>query len=239
MDAAKTFGRMTLGFAVLCLAACAGARGSRQALPAQTIYYNARFITMDPQQPTAEAVAVAGGNIMAVGPRSQVFERRGLDTKMVDLQGATVFPGFIDTHSHLMGYAIYNDPEHWLDVSNENFLFKPAPGDPRCADPRNPQVCFIPVTNEDEVLARLAAAVEKDPGGTAPVLAFGHDVARLGSSAGCAGFGFACPNLQDGHARETLDAISKSRPIFVSSSSGHFGYANTPALQQLNICGTR
>jgi predicted amidohydrolase YtcJ len=238
MNAAEKFGRMALGCSVLCLAACTSAGRTRQVLPAQTIYYNARFVTMDPQQPTAEAVAVVGGNITAVGLRSQVFERQGRETRMVDLQGATVFPGFIDTHSHLMGYAIYNDPEHWLDVSNENFLFKPAPGDPRCTDPKNPQVCFIPVTNEDEVLARITAAVAKDPDGTAPVLAFGHDVARLGSSAGCPGFGFACPNLQDGHARETLDAISKIRPIFVSSSSGHFGYINTPALQLLNICGT-
>jgi predicted amidohydrolase YtcJ len=236
--------QLTLALSLLSLTACVSGRPGK-VRPAETIFFNATFLTEDPGHPTAEAVAVQDGIILAIGTRSAVFAHQGPETRRVDLHGATVFPGFIDTHSHLMGYAIFDDPAHWLDVSNENLLFKPAPGDPRCSDPKNPQVCFIPAVNEDEVFARLAGAVKAAPSGTTPILAFGHDVARLGPSKAppgqpeCVGFGFACPNLQDGHARETLDKISPTHPIFISASSGHFGYVNSPALHLLNICGTQ
>ncbi len=227
------------GIALIGWMGCAsggGGAGSHRLV--ETIYYNANFVTMDGAHPSAEAVAVLDGTIVAVGSRAEVLARGGRTTRQVDLHGATVFPGFIDTHSHLMGYGIFTDRAHWLDVSNENLLFKPSPGDPRCTTPSDPQLCFIPVTNEDEALGRLAAAVRAAPGAASPVLAFGHDVARLGPSAGCRSTGFACPNLQDGHALAMLDAISTTHPIFVSASSGHFAYVNTPALHALHICGT-
>ncbi len=209
---------------------------------ADAIFVNATFVTMnDGGGPTAEAVAVTGSSITDIGSELEVRgSSQGPNTQIVDLAGATVFPGFIDTHSHLFGYAIFNDPQNWIDVSNENFYFKPLPGDPRCTDPTDPQVCFIPVQSEDDVLARLTAAVAAAPSPTAPILAFGHDVARLGPTPSCPSpnYGFACPNLQDGNGRAMLDAISTTHPIFISAASGHFSYVNTPALTLLNICGT-
>lgn len=209
--------------------------------PADTIFTNATFITMDESGPSqAEALAVGDGQIVAVGSASEVFAFEGPNTEVVDLQGATVFPGFIDTHSHTIGYAFFNDPKKWLDVSSVNLYFKPLPGDPRCSDPTDPQKCFIPVTNQDEVLARLQAKVNEDPASTKPVLAYGYANGRLGSSAGCSGVGFACPNFQgeSPNAREALDAISPTRPIAVAASTGHFLFVNTPALAIANICDT-
>ena len=211
--------------------------------PADTIYYNASFITMNDEQATAEAVAVTNGKIVAVGSKDDVFEYSGLQTATVDLQGAFVFPGFIDSHSHTMGYAFFFDPDKWVDVSNMNLYFKPAPSDPRCTDPTNPQVCFLPATSQDEVLDRIAAKVQeldqKDPSGTKPVLGFGYAGGRLGPTATCQDTGFACPNFQGSNpdARQALDAISTTRPIAIAASTGHFLFVNTMALGMVNICG--
>jgi predicted amidohydrolase YtcJ len=64
------------------------------------IYRNANFITMDEERPRAEAVAVQGDRIVAVG---QAHELEGLVTRdVVDLGGACVVPGFNDAHNHTL-----------------------------------------------------------------------------------------------------------------------------------------
>ncbi|HKY62250.1 MAG TPA: amidohydrolase [bacterium] len=209
--------------------------------PADTIFTNATFFTMAPSGASeAQALAVGDGQIVAVGSESEVFAFEGPNTQVVDLGGAFVFPGFIDTHSHTIGYAFFNDPEKWLDVSSVNLYFKPLPGDPRCTEPNNPQKCFIPVTNQDQVLARIQAKVDEDPASSKPVLGYGYANGRLGSTGACSELGFACPNFQgeSPNAREALDAISPTRPIAIAASTGHFLFVNTPALAITNICGT-
>jgi predicted amidohydrolase YtcJ len=61
---------------------------------------------MDPAQPRAEAVALAGGRFLAVGTSADVANLATAHTKKMDLGGKTVLPGFIDTHSH-PAYAGY------------------------------------------------------------------------------------------------------------------------------------
>jgi predicted amidohydrolase YtcJ len=56
-----------------------------------------------------EAVAVAGGRVLAVGSRSEVMQTAGPDTKVVDLGGRPVLPGLIDAHLHILGYAMTLD----------------------------------------------------------------------------------------------------------------------------------
>jgi hypothetical protein len=244
----KFFGirsRLSLGLLVaLSLAVYGGVSCSGDSTPpppADTIFTNATFITMNESGSSeAQALAVGDGQIVAVGSESEVFDFEGPNTEVVDLQGATVFPGFIDSHSHTIGYAFFNDPDKWLDVSSTNLYFKPPPGDPRCTEPTNPQKCFIPVTNQDEVLARIQAKVNEDPASLKPVLGFGYANGRLGSTGSCSELGFACPNFQgeSPNAREALDAISPTRPIAIAASTGHFLFVNTPALALTNICGT-
>ncbi|MCO8121509.1 amidohydrolase [Stieleria sp. TO1_6] len=55
---------------------------------------------MNDTQPTAEAVAVKDGKILAVGTMDEVLETRGDATKLIDLGGKTMLPGFIDSHGH-------------------------------------------------------------------------------------------------------------------------------------------
>lgn len=73
---------------------------------ADTIFIGGTILTMDPACPTAEAVAVCGQRIVAVGPRRVVEELAGPHTKVVHLDGKTMIPGFNDSHSHLLQYGL-------------------------------------------------------------------------------------------------------------------------------------
>ena len=68
---------------------------------ADLILHNGTVITMDPAGPHAEAVALAGGRITAAGTDADMLALRRPGTRTVDLQGATVTPGFHDAHVHL------------------------------------------------------------------------------------------------------------------------------------------
>jgi predicted amidohydrolase YtcJ len=60
---------------------------------------------MEPSSPQAEAVAVAGDRLLAVGSGAGVARQRGPETRLVDGRGLTLLPGFIDAHCHLLSYA--------------------------------------------------------------------------------------------------------------------------------------
>lgn len=64
------------------------------------ILKNGLLVTMDDRQPRAEALAIAGDRIVAVGSNDEVAALAGRGTKVVDLGGKTVTPGFIDGHCH-------------------------------------------------------------------------------------------------------------------------------------------
>jgi predicted amidohydrolase YtcJ len=68
---------------------------------AERIITNGRLITFDAAQPAAQAIAVANGEIIAVGSAEDVNNLEGPDTIVHDANGATVLPGFIESHLHL------------------------------------------------------------------------------------------------------------------------------------------
>src|SRR5262245_21964600 len=59
--------------------------------------------TLNAAQPKAEAIAIAGNRIVAVGTDAEIEELVVPATRVVDLHGATVIPGFTESHGHLMG----------------------------------------------------------------------------------------------------------------------------------------
>src|ERR1700686_2095477 len=67
---------------------------------ADTILVNGKIVTVDSQFSTREAVAMRDGKITAVGSNSDVRKQAGPQTRVIDLQGRTVIPGFIDSHIH-------------------------------------------------------------------------------------------------------------------------------------------
>lgn len=74
--------------------------GSAQQTP-DTILYNGKVLTVDKNFRTAQAVAVRGAQIAAVGTNDEVLKLAGPSTLKIDLKGRTVVPGLIDTHRHL------------------------------------------------------------------------------------------------------------------------------------------
>jgi len=68
---------------------------------ADLIVTNARVLTMDEGAPRAEAVAVAGDRLLAVGRSDEVAALRGPGTEVIDALGATLLPGFVESHCHL------------------------------------------------------------------------------------------------------------------------------------------
>ncbi len=72
---------------------------------AEMIVTGAKVLTMDPAQPRAEAVALAGGKIVAVGSAATVMALRGPATQVIEAGGRTLLPGFIESHMHLFGGA--------------------------------------------------------------------------------------------------------------------------------------
>lgn len=71
--------------------------------PADTVYLNGNIHTVDPDNPRAEALAVRGERLAAVGSRAEAGALIGPTTEVIDLRGMTVLPGLIDAHAHLTG----------------------------------------------------------------------------------------------------------------------------------------
>jgi predicted amidohydrolase YtcJ len=71
------------------------------AAPADLIIRDAHIVTVDPKFSTAQAAAIRDGRFIAVGSDAEVLKAEGPNTRVVDLHGQTVLPGFNDTHVHL------------------------------------------------------------------------------------------------------------------------------------------
>ncbi|MDF3414385.1 amidohydrolase [Sulfitobacter sp. M57] len=70
------------------------------------IIQNGALVTFDPANPAAEALAITGGLISAVGSNAGIAALAGPQTQVIDACGGTVLPGFIDSHVHLFGGAV-------------------------------------------------------------------------------------------------------------------------------------
>ena len=73
--------------------------------PPDLLLVNAWVLTLDPGQPIAEAVAINGQSITAVGGQADVARLAGPSTQTIDCQGMCLLPGFVDAHCHLLATA--------------------------------------------------------------------------------------------------------------------------------------
>jgi predicted amidohydrolase YtcJ len=109
--------------------ACASAQ------TADLVLVNGKIVTVDDRFTVAEALAVSGRRIAAVGSNAEIERLKGRDTRVIDLGGRTVIPGLIDNHSH------------WIRAAEHN------------------ELRFDGVTSRERALKMLAERVQSVPGG--------------------------------------------------------------------------
>jgi len=112
----------TLGFPSIVV------RAQQQSFPpevlawADTVLYNGQILTVDDSFTITEGVAIRDEKFLAVGTNQQIRAMAGPKTRLIDLKGKTVVPGFIDTHHHFHNYAqrglmpriLFRTRQQWL-----------------------------------------------------------------------------------------------------------------------------
>jgi predicted amidohydrolase YtcJ len=125
---------------------------------ADAIYSGGDIITINDAAPNAEALAVKDGKILAVGTKEEVLKTKGGSTKMIDLGGKTLLPGFIDGHGHLSMVGI--------QAASANLL--PAP------DGEGNSIVAL-----QKLLKDWSAKNPKGLGGSGWIVGFGYDDSQL------------------------------------------------------------
>ncbi len=74
--------------------------------PADLVVHHAAIWTVDAANPRAQAIAISGGTIVAIGKNEAIMPRVGPNTRVIDAHGRTVLPGFTDTHVHFLSGAL-------------------------------------------------------------------------------------------------------------------------------------
>jgi predicted amidohydrolase YtcJ len=96
----------TIAVAVVVLALAAGRPALRaQQSPPDLILSNGKIVTVDERFTIAQAIAIRGDRIVAVGSNADIGRLGGAGTRRIDLAGRTVTPGLIDNHMHLLRAA--------------------------------------------------------------------------------------------------------------------------------------
>lgn len=94
----------------------------KQDIFADIVFFNGCVITVNPQDEIADSLAVSGKQILSVGTYSQVKEYIGPDTRLVDLKGRTLMPGFVEAHSHFTLASILLNgvviPTDWKEINS-------------------------------------------------------------------------------------------------------------------------
>ena len=105
--------RVLAATAVIAFAVVALVSGASASEP-DAIFFNGKIVTLDAAGTTVSGVAVKDGKILKVGAADEIKKLAGAATRLVDLSGKTVVPGFIDAHCHPMETIMMKDG--WVDA---------------------------------------------------------------------------------------------------------------------------
>ena len=82
-----------------------------------TIFKGGTILTVDKDFSEAEAIAIRSNQILAVGTEEQVKEIAGSDAKVIDLNGKTMLPGFIDPHTHVIAGSVVDNTMEYVGMA--------------------------------------------------------------------------------------------------------------------------
>jgi predicted amidohydrolase YtcJ len=198
---------LALGFAFGQTAGPAG--------PADLVILHAAVHTVNAAAPQAQAVAVVGDRIAAVGTDAEIGRWTGPKTRVIDGTGLAVYPGFIEAHAHLMGVAqaaAAFDPGNWWN----RFLdwIGAGSGPP-------PYLDLSAAAGYDEVVALVArAAARAKPGQWIVGGAWHQSKWTTAPVPAVAGF----------PVHDDLSRVSPRNPVFLAHASGHAALVNAQAM---------
>lgn len=138
------------------IAACN--RGPAPEQIADAIYSGGDIITMNDSQPVAEAIAIKDGKILAVGNKADIEKYKGNSTRIVNLNGKTLLPGFLDAHGHVFNAG--------LQALAANLL-------------ASPDGSVNDITTLQQTLRVWAEKYPERVGKTGWIIGFGYDDAQL------------------------------------------------------------
>ena len=210
---------MRIHVAALCIVLSAAALAQERGTP-DLVLTNGRVYTVDAARPWAEAVAISGSRIVAVGTTAEIAAIAGPRTRMIDLKGAFVAPGFNDAHVHIDSTGSLLVGVNLLEV-HEAKAFTEAV---RNAAGRLPRGSWI--TRGDW------GAYEQWNAGSAG-----------GGTAGGGAAGAAAPPAPSGvrrftPTRDLVDPVTPEHPVFVQRFDRSMYLANSLALQLAGITDT-
>ncbi len=94
-----------------------GGTVTAQVQPPDSVLLNGKVVTLDDRSTVAQAIAIRGGRIQAVGSSDEIRKLAGTATKVVDLGGRTVIPGLMDSHIHAIRAGLtYSVEVSWIGV---------------------------------------------------------------------------------------------------------------------------
>ncbi len=193
---------------VLRFAALLAVTACRAPETADLILVNGNVYTLDPTVPRAQAIAVDGEWIVAVGGNREVRRFAGPATRIIDLRGAHVFPGFNDAHVHVQATGALLTGVNLLDVH------EPGP--------------FI---------ERVKAATARVPRGSWITRGDWGAYEQWGAgSAGTAASATRSRRFRP--HRDLIDSVTPDHPVLVRSFDGEMHLANSLALRAAGITET-
>ena len=88
--------------------------------PATLVLRNGKIVTVDDKMPQAQAIAIRGDRIAAVGSNTEIQRYVGPGTKVIDLGGRLAIPGLVESHGHFMNFGLSKMTLDLMDVKDWN-----------------------------------------------------------------------------------------------------------------------
>ncbi|MDP2390586.1 MAG: amidohydrolase family protein, partial [Acidobacteriota bacterium] len=92
--------------------------GQSQPAPATLVLHNGKVVTVDAALPEAQAIAIRGDRIAAIGTNQAIQPYIGPATQVIDLRGQLAIPGLVESHGHFMGFGLSKMTLDLMDVKD-------------------------------------------------------------------------------------------------------------------------